>query len=168
MILTNNLFFFHLINLEDTEMMVLLMLMVDYWRLWELRSPGWTSLSKRRDCKVFSLCMVPISVREIIQQAPYIWTCKLWTFKDANVRSHARSRKLVHVSSVHCYVRASSTVLVLLYRSSVSSCCRSFSSAIPHLLSFLWSVTLLTCSLDASPCMLAVVLYYCTFQGTVL
>ena len=28
------------------------------------------------------------------------------------------------------------------------------------------SVTLLACSLDASPCMPAVVLHYCTFQGT--
>ena len=44
------------------------------------------------------------------------------------------------------------------------------SSAVPisHLLSPLQSLTLLAYSLDASPCMLAVVLYYCTFQGTVL
>ena len=44
-------------------------------------------------------------------------------------------------------------------------------SALPspsHLLSLLQSVTLLACSLDASPCMPAVVLYYCIFQGTVL
>ena len=42
-------------------------------------------------------------------------------------------------------------------------------SALPsHLLSLLQSITLLACSLDASPCMPAVVLYYCTFQGTVL
>ena len=32
--------------------------------------------------------------------------------------------------------------------------------------SHLQSVTHLTCSLDASPCMPAVVLYYCNFQGT--
>ena len=31
----------------------------------------------------------------------------------------------------------------------------------------LQSAALLACSLDASPCMPAVVLYYCTFQGTV-
>ena len=43
-------------------------------------------------------------------------------------------------------------------------------SALPSPTSFprLQSVTLLTCSLDARPCMLAVVLYYSTFQGTVL
>ena len=37
-----------------------------------------------------------------------------------------------------------------------------------HLLSLLQSVTLFACSLNVSPCMPAVVLYYCTFQGTVL
>ena len=37
-----------------------------------------------------------------------------------------------------------------------------------HLLALLQSVTLLACSLDASPWMPAVVLYCCTFQGTVL
>ena len=40
-----------------------------------------------------------------------------------------------------------------------------FSSIISHLLSLLQSVTLLARSLDASSCMPAVVLYYCTFQG---
>jgi len=37
---------------------------------------------------------------------------------------------------------------------------------ISHLLSLLQSVTLLAYSLDASPCVLATVPYYCTFQGT--
>ena len=46
-------------------------------------------------------------------------------------------------------------------------CWQSFSSAISHLLSLLQSVTLLSCSLDASPCMLVVVLYYCMFWDTV-
>ena len=32
----------------------------------------------------------------------------------------------------------------------------------------LQSVTLLACSLDASPCVPAVGLYYCTFHGTLL
>ena len=43
-------------------------------------------------------------------------------------------------------------------------------SALPssHLLSLLQSVTLLFCSLDASPCMPAITLYCYTFQGTVL
>ena len=43
-------------------------------------------------------------------------------------------------------------------------------SALPssHLLSLLHSVFLLSCSLDASSCMPAVMLYYYTFQDTVL
>ena len=43
----------------------------------------------------------------------------------------------------------------------------SFSSTISHFLSVLQSVTFLACSLKASRCMPAAVLYYCTFQGTV-
>ena len=39
-------------------------------------------------------------------------------------------------------------------------------SAIPHHVSLVWSVTLLSCSLRASPCMPATVLYYCTFRGS--
>ena len=42
---------------------------------------------------------------------------------------------------------------------------QSFSSTISHFLSLLQSVSLLACSLDTSPCMPAVVLYYCTFQA---
>ena len=34
---------------------------------------------------------------------------KLQTFKDEIVHSHVQSRKLVHVSGVHCHVHASST-----------------------------------------------------------
>ena len=52
---------------------------------------------------------------------------------------------------------------------SVSYCWRPFSSTISHLLSLLRQAgTLLACSLHASPCVPSVVLYYCTFQGTVL
>ena len=47
---------------------------------------------------------------------------------------------------------------------SVSYCWRPFSSSISHILSLLQSVTLLACSLLASPCMSAVVLYYWTYQ----
>ena len=36
-------------------------------------------------------------------------TFKLRTFKDVDLSSHVQSRKLVHVSGVHCHVRASST-----------------------------------------------------------
>ena len=44
----------------------------------------------------------------------------------------------------------------------------SFRSTKFHLLSLLQSVTLLAWLLDARPCVPAVILYYCTFQGTVL
>ena len=43
----------------------------------------------------------------------------------------------------------------------------SFSSTISHFLSLLKSVTLLACSLDVNSCMPVIVLYYCTFQGSV-
>ena len=43
-----------------------------------------------------------------------------------------------------------------------------FNSKIFHLLSLLQPLTLLACSLDASPCMPAIVLYYWTFPGTVV
>ena len=45
---------------------------------------------------------------------------------------------------------------------SISYSWRSFSSTISHLLSLLESVTLPSCPLNASPCMEAVILYYCT------
>ena len=44
----------------------------------------------------------------------------------------------------------------------------SFSSTISQVLFLLQSVTLLACSLNASPYMPAIVLYYCTFQGAIL
>ena len=44
----------------------------------------------------------------LLQWVPYIWSFKLWTFKDANVRLHVQLRKLVHMSDVHCHVCASS------------------------------------------------------------
>ena len=52
--------------------------------------------------------------------------------------------------------------------SSVSCCRPPFSSAVSCLLSLLRSVILLAWSLDASPCMPAVVLHYWIFQGTIL
>ena len=52
--------------------------------------------------------------------------------------------------------------------SSISYWWWSFNSTIPHLLSLLQSVSLLACSHDASPCIPAIVLCYCTFQDTVL
>ena len=51
---------------------------------------------------------------------------------------------------------------------SIPYCWCSFSATISPLLSLLQSVTLLASSLDASPYMPTVVLYYCTFWGIVL
>ena len=48
---------------------------------------------------------------------------------------------------------------------SISYCWQSFSSTISHLLSLLYSITLLPCWLDASPCVPAVVLYYRGWDG---
>ena len=36
-------------------------------------------------------------------------TVKLQTFKDANVHSLVQSEKLIHMSEVHCHLRASPT-----------------------------------------------------------
>ena len=51
---------------------------------------------------------------------------------------------------------------------SASCCWRSFSSPTSLLLSHPHSVTVLACSLAASPCMPSVVRYYCNSQGTLL
>ena len=51
---------------------------------------------------------------------------------------------------------------------SISYCWQFFSSTISHPLSLLWLITLLACSLDASPCMPALLLYYWTLQGTIV
>ena len=51
-------------------------------------------------------------------------TFKLQTFKDADVRANAQSRKLVHAPGVHGQVRASSTsgsLCTLLYRTAQST-----------------------------------------------
>ena len=71
-------------------------------------------------------------------------------------------------ANFHTYERVSGCskgcqVWVKLQLASISYCWRSFHSTI----SLLQSVTLLTCSLNARSGMPAVVLYYCTFQGTV-
>ena len=44
-----------------------------------------------------------------MQQVPYIWTFKLQTFKNSNLRSHIQSHKLVQMSGMHCHMHASST-----------------------------------------------------------
>ena len=65
-------------------------------------------------------------------------------------------------------VAKSRTRLSNFHFQSTSYCWWSFSSAISYLLSLLQSITFLVCSLDVSPCMPAVTLYYCTFQSAVL
>ena len=82
----------------------------------------------------------------IIQEVPYIRTFRFWTLKDVNVCS----TNIRH--EWNCSLP------------SLSYCWWSFSSAISHLLSLLQWVTLLACSLDASPCVPAIVPYYCTFK----
>ena len=74
---------------------------------------------------------------------------KFWTFKDANV----------HSSNIKCECNRSLP--------SISHCWYFFSSTISQLTSLLPSVTLPASSLDASPCVPAVVLHYCIFQGIV-
>ena len=73
---------------------------------------------------------------------------------------HVQSRKLVHTPGVHCHmsgvphhVRASSTSGCAFVYFTVQYCIKKYSTISP-------SVILLVCSLDVSPCMPAVVLYY--------
>ena len=40
---------------------------------------------------------------------PLHTSLQMQTFNDANMHSHVQSRKLVHMSGVHCHLRASST-----------------------------------------------------------
>ena len=70
-------------------------------------------------------------------------TFKLWNFKDANVCS-------IKIRRDWCCILPS-----------VSSCYQSFSSTISHLRSLPQSVTLLACSLHASPWIPAVMLSFC-------
>ena len=96
--------------------------------------------------KITQNCSKSIEQTEKYTLNSFIWTLKLRTFKGVNVHSGVEW---------DCSLP------------SLSWCWRSFSSTISHLPSLLQSAALLACSLDASPCMPAVVLYYCTFQGTV-
>ena len=77
-------------------------------------------------------------------------TFKLWNLKDANVCS-------IKIRRDWCCILPS-----------VSSCWWSFSSAISHLRSLSQVVTLLACSLHASPWIPAVMLSYCILKGIVL
>ena len=83
---------------------------------------------------------------------PYIRTFKLWTFEEANVLLHVQSRKV--------WVKLQLALHLLLLTTPQLY-------HLPPPLSPPVFLLLLACSLDASPCMSAVVLYYCTFQDTV-
>ena len=82
--------------------------------------------------------------------SPYIWTFKLQTFKD------------VAMCSISFSCEWDCSLL------SISYCWWSSSSTISHLFSLLQPVTLLACSLNASPCLPAAVLYYCSFWDSIL
>ena len=78
----------------------------------------------------------------------------------------SKSRKIVHVSGAHCHMlHPLQAVLQLALRLLLL-----MTLQLDHLPPPLPppSVTLLACSLDASPCVPVVVLYYCTFHGTVV
>lgn len=62
-------------------------------------------------------------VHSYLQQVPYIQIVKLRTYKDVNVRSRVQSPKFVHVSGVHCHVRASSSGCAFVYFAVRHSCC---------------------------------------------
>lgn len=87
---------------------------------------------------------------ETLQQVSYIRIFKLRTFDDVNM------------CSINVRHKCNCSLL------SISSYRRSFSSTVSYLLSLLQLVALLSCSLDASHCMPAVVLCNHTFQSTVL
>ena len=56
-----------------------------------------------------ALSLTGSDVRKRVHYVPYIRTFKLRTFKDADVRSHVQSCRLVDMSGIHCHVCASST-----------------------------------------------------------
>ena len=89
---------------------------------------------------------------------PLLQSFRLRTFKDVSMHLvPARNQNLYHQQ--RAWVNHSLP--------SVSDCWQSFSSTISHFLPHLWSVALLACSLDASPWMPAVVLYfsrYCSIR----
>lgn len=118
------------------------------------------------------------------QLAPYIRTFKRQTFKDVNTCLHVSPHKLVHMSGVPRHVRAFSISGVLWGTSLCSTVslfqARDGSELAARPVSYCWWLFQLhhlppllpppvsNCSLDASLCMPAVILYYCNFQGTIL
>jgi len=96
-----------------------------------------------------------LSVR-ICMTVTYTWTFKLQTLKDANVHLvPARSQNPCR------HIRCEWTLSL----PSVSCCWRPFSSTVSHLLYLLY-LLFLACSLDAGPCVPAIVLCF-TFIGPV-
>ena len=88
-----------------------------------------------------------------VQWVPYKWTFKLQTFKHVNMYLHVQSGK-AWVKS-HLVLCSLLLMIFWLYHLPPSLPPPPVSNS-------------LVCWLDASPCMPAIVLYYCTFQGTVL
>ena len=71
-------------------------------------------------------------------EVPYIRTLKSRTFEDANVHSHVKSRKSVHVYSVHCHMRASSTSGCAFVYCTVQLCIECMCAKLLQLCPTLW------------------------------
>ena len=105
----------------------------------------------------------------MIQYVPYIQTFTFRTFKHENEHFHVQSHKLAdRIESSKEPEAASSTSGVSENAACLPSAIAEYPLAfISHPFSLFQSLTRPACSLDASPCMPAVILYYCTFQGMV-
>ena len=115
---------------------------------WIIYRAIYLELNKHSICLPFSTLALPIQVEYSKHPRP-IQTFKLWTFKDANVCS---------ITVRHEWAHSSPSVLLL-------TTLQLYHLPPPSLRQ---AVTLLACSLDASPCMPAAVLNNCTFQGPLL
>ena len=112
---------------------------------------GWRHYTGEVESSTPQIVYLMVEVREDqLWKVPYIQTFELQTFNDANT----------HFINVRCEWECGLP--------SISCCWWTFICTISYLLSLLYSVTLLAYLLNANLCMPAVVLYYCTFQGTVL
>ena len=102
-------------------------------------------------CMSFSHRVASVNIWKLGTVIPYLGTFKLQTFKDASAHWHIQSHK-VRVT-LQLAVR-----LLLLTTIQLSHLPPPLPAPVSNSSS---------CSLDASPCMPAVALYYCTFQGMV-
>ena len=101
--------------------------------------------------------------QKIIVKKAYMNYRTLLCKQYSKTRTHETSSW--ELSKMHMCILSTSDLSEFATLSSISYCWQSFSSIIFGLLS---SNQRLACSLNASPCMPAVVLYYCSFQGTIL